>query len=86
MNGHTGLTRQQRRAAERGPSMTPEAKAQRIASEIFSLRIAVGAASILLDRALVYMNGDKDPDHMPADTRAAIERFLAEWPVPPGAR
>jgi len=81
VNGHTGLTRQQRRAAERGPSMTPEEKAQRIASEIFALRIAVGAASVIMDRAL-----EENPNEMPAETRDAMARFLAEWPVPPGAR
>ena len=55
-----------------------EEKAQRIAAEMFTLRIAVGAASVIIDR---WLREGMTPDNL-----AAAERFIAEHPVPPGAR
>ena len=81
------LTRQQKRALDR-QAVTPanvEAKAQRIASEIFALRVAVGAAAIIMARARAEL--DTPDASMPRrEVVDAIGRFLIEWPVPPGAQ
>lgn len=83
------LTRQQRRATERKLTNASvddiEAKAQRIAAEIFTLRVAVGAASVLLGRTRQYVEQNRVM-FADSDLAEAIDRFLAEWPVPTGAR
>ena len=77
-------TRQQRRADLRKHPRRVEdltRDQQRIVMEMVENRVAIRQAAILLDRALFFMDGGKDPDHLPAETRELIRQFLQRHPV-----